>query len=1013
MTSEELHLYITNPENVGENRIAAHSDHFFYEREKDIALGEDMPLKQSLCGEWKFKYSKNIFERPERFCEEKYDLSKFDTIKVPGQIELSGYGVPQYTNVAYPWDGIEPVNAPGVSREDNPVGSYACDFKIGRNLKGKPLFISFQGVQTAFRLFINGRYVGYGEDSFTPTDFEITEFVHDGKNRIAVEVYKFSSATWLEDQDMWRMFGIFREVFLYAVPALHVEDMCIKALLDSSYDKGILDIKGCTRGAVSSAAFEMYDNEGEKVFEAPVSVEGKEFSLHMEGLVIKPWSAEAPNLYEARVLLKESSGKVSEIAVTKIGFRTFEIRDRVMLLNGKRIVFKGVDRHEFSAVGGHTVSYREMLWDIKTLKRNNINAVRTSHYPNQSTWYRLCDEYGIYMIDETNLETHGTWNYTDTEVNDSHIPGSRPEWKRAVMDRANNMLMRDRNHPAVLMWSLGNESFAGSNFKAMYDFFKASDDTRIVHYEGVFHCREFSDASDVESQMYTKPADIRNYLSANPEKPYINCEYMHAMGNSLGGMKLYTDLEDEFAMFQGGFIWDFVDQSLWQKKGNSTRLAYGGDFGDRPCDYCFSTDGIVFGNRKESPKCIEVKHLYSNVRMEVNTDSFTVENRNLFIDLSGYFFTIEILKNGQLIYEENRNDINVFPGEKKSFNFNYSEEPDEKADYVFRVRMREKEDTLWASAGYTVVTFEKVVWAKENPFIKKAGELPFKFVSRGVGNNGVSTGDTVALFEKGVRNIVGGMVSLKNKGIEYVTLPPKPAFFRASTDNDKGTKLGARSAYFHTLNKHALCEFVSFDEECGVANVLYNYHDPSDDSVVASIKYMVFADDRMRVSVKYFGKENRPVLPLFGYEMKLDKEFNNIEYFGKGPAENYRDRNNGVHTDIFRGTVDANLTPYLIPQECGNRTGVRYCKVTNSEGHGLVFSALDETFELGFLPYGTEELENAEHLDELPKRNYTWIRILAGQMGVGGDDSWGAFVHDEFLLDSSKDIEVNFEINFI
>lgn len=1013
MTSEELHLYLTNPENVGENRVPAHSDHFFYENERDVALKDEMPLKQSLCGEWKFKYSKNLYERPENFYEEKYDISKFDTILVPGHIELQGYGIPQYTNVAYPWDGTEALKAPNVSREDNPVGSYACDVKINKNLKGKPLFISFQGVQTAFRLFINGKYVGYGEDSFTPTEFEITDFVHDGKNRIAVEVYKHSSASWLEDQDMWRLFGIFREVYLYAIPALHVEDMCVKALLDSDYEKGVLYLDAKVRGRVAYASLEMYDMENKKVFEAPISNEYGKLSLHMEGLVIKPWSAEEPNLYELRVILKNAGGNISEIAVTRIGFRTFELKNKVMLLNGKRIIFKGVDRHEFSALNGRAVSKEEMLWDIKTFKKNNINAVRTSHYPNQSMWYRLCDEYGIYMIDETNLETHGTWGYGSKTLEGCEIPGSKPEWKKAVLDRANNMLMRDRNHAAVLIWSLGNESYGGTNFIEMHDFLKDSDDTRLVHYEGVFHCPEFKAASDIETQMYTKPQDVRKYLSENPEKPFINCEYMHAMGNSLGGMKLYTDLEDEFEMYQGGFIWDFLDQSLWQKKGDSYRLAYGGDFGDRPCNYCFSTDGIVFGNRKESPKCIEAKHLYSNVRVDVSEDSFTVENRNLFIDLSRYYFTVEILKNGNVVYEENRGDINVMPGEKRTYGYGYTEGREESSDYVIRVRMREKEATKWADEGYTVVTFEKTVFAKVNPFLKAPVEKTFRHVAMGRENNGVVTENMSAMFEKGNHSLIGGMVSLKNNGVEYVTLPPKPTFFRANTDNDKGFKFGPKTAYFDMLSRYSLCDFVSFEEKDGAYEALYNYHDPADDSVVASLKYTLNPDDRIFVSAKYYGKENRPMLPLFGFEMKLNKGLNNVEYFGKGPVENYRDRNNGVHTDIYKTTVDANLTPYLIPQEVGNRTGVRYAKVTDNEGHGLKFTALDDTFEFGFLPFSAYEMENAEHLDELPARNYTWIRILAGQMGVGGDDTWGAPVHEEFRLDSSKDLEVNFEISFI
>lgn len=1013
MTTEELHLLLQNPEKTGENLEPAHSSHFFYENIKDLELKEEMPLKQSLNGVWKFKWSKNLFERPVDFYKENFDISKFDDINVPGHIEMQGYGVPQYTNVAYPWDGTQTLDPPFISKEYAAVGSFVTDVKIGKNLKDKPLFISFQGVETAFRLFVNGEYVGYSEDSYTPADFDITRFIKNGKNRIAVEVYQRTSASWLEDQDMWRFFGIFREVFLYAKPVLHVEDLFVKATLDEAYDKGVLNVEAKTEGEVASASLELYDVSSKKVFEAPMEVSEGKLGLNMGGLVIKPWSAEEPNLYEVRISLFDKTGEVREIAVDRIGFRTFELKNKVMMINGRRIVFKGVDRHEFSALTGRNISREEMLWDVKTFKKNNINAVRTSHYPNQVQWLRLLDEYGIYVIAETNLECHGTW--CSREMTDRHyeVPGSKPEWTKSVLSRVEHMVMRDRNHPSILLWSLGNEAYGGENFVKMHDLAKSLDDTRLVHYEGIVHQREFEAASDVESKMYDKPQDIENYLKNDPKKPFICCEYMHAMGNSLGGMKLYTDLADKYEMYQGGFIWDFVDQAIWQEHGDNMRLAYGGDFGDRPCDYCFSTDGIVFANRQESPKIKDAKVLYSNVVLTASADEVTIENKNLFIDLSGYYFVYTISENGKVVFTKTWNDVQCAAGEAVRLAVEREDALDSSKDYVFYVKMCAKEATKWADKGFVVTFAESTRFAEKNPVLGPMEKKEFITVGDGLGNFGAKNDDFTFIFGKGWRAVKGGIVSMNFAGEEFVFLPPTPTYFRAYTDNDKGFHLSDKANFWQFLSMYQLSDITSWENKGDYIEGSFKYYDPKDNTVYSTVTYRAYPEGRVEVDVKYIGGENRPILPLFGWEMKIDKKYDNVEYFGKGPVENYRDRNNGVYTDVFKTTVEENLTPYLIPQEVGNRTGVRYAKFTDENGHGLLFAAKSDTFELGFLPYSAYEMENATHLDELPARNYTWIRILAAQMGVGGDDSWGAPVHEEFMLDASKDYELSFEIRYI
>jgi len=1008
MTTEELHLFLQNPQIVSENTLPPHSDHFFYTGEADIEKGEDMPLKQSLNGTWKFKYSRNLWERPEDFYLEDYDISSFDDIKVPGHIEMQGYDTKNYVNVSYPWDSLEKLVPPEISKVNAPVGSYALDFTVSDKLNKDSLFISFQGVEVAFRLFVNGKYVGYSEDSFTPSDFDISSFVHEGTNRMAVEVYKRTSASWLEDQDMWRFFGIFREVYLYSVPKAHVYDMFVKALLDDNNQFGILDIDATVKGNAAYAKAYLI-GEDRTYVELNLNKDGDKFSVCEDGLRIRPWSAEVPNLYDLRVVLYDDNDEAVEYAVLRVGFRTFRMdTDRkVMTINGKRIIFKGVDRHEFSAEGGRVVTREEMLWDIKTFKRNNINAVRTSHYPNSSLWYRLCDEYGIYVIDETNMETHMTWNVGEWVEKGMTVPGDNPEWTDAVLFRAGNMFNRDKNHASVLIWSLGNESFCGTNFEKMYDYFHSVDDTRLVHYEGEVWRPGFSHVSDMRSRMYDKPQQIRDYLSDNPPKPFISCEYMHAMGNSLGGMKLYTDLEDEFEMYQGGFIWDYLDQALWQEHYGKKRLAYGGDFGDRPCDYCFSTDGIVFADRTESPKTPEAKNLYANVRLTADAKGFSVENRNLFIDLSEYYFEYTITKNGEWIYTAARYDIETQPGETERVDIDHEIVISDDADYTFIVRMCQKHDTKWAEAGYMVAFGESVSFAKENPVLAGCDDKAVFYDSdcRLAGVGGMAERFS-ALFSRGE----GGPMSFKHDGREMVTRAPKPTYFRAYTDNDKGFRLGERAYNWHMLSLYQHGDLVKCEYGKDSITAVYDYKIPGMNDVVSTVTYVAYADSRVEVNIKYHGHEALDLIPLFGWEMKIEKDYDNVEYYGKGPVENYRDRNNGVYTGVFTTTVSDNLTPYLIPQESGNRTGVRYAKVTDADGHGYLFAAKSGTFELGFEPYSAYEIENALHQDELPERNYTWIRIMAGQMGVGGDDSWGAPVHEEFRLDAKHDMELTFEI---
>ena len=1013
MTDNELYSLLENPEFFEENLLEAHSDHFFYETLTDTLKGEKMPLKQSLNGEWRFKYSKNIQSRPVDFYLPGAELDGFKSITVPANIELEGYGIPQYVNDNYPWDGSEEL-APGeISRVDSPVGSYLRTFTLKEELEGKRIFISFQGVQSAFRLFINGNYVCYSEDSFTPAEAEITDLVKEGENVIAVEVYKCCSGTWLEDQDMWRMFGIFREVYLYAVPKAHLFDICAQTTFDYVGQKGKLDVLMEVWGNPARTVTELIDYNGNTIYSCEGTMLEKDGHLYaavsdtIPG--IYPWSGETPILYMLRVTLLDAFSTPVEYSTLMVGFRTFEMINNVMCLNGKRIVFRGVNRHEFDAFTGRAITDEDMVKDILHFKRNNINAVRTCHYPNQSKWYRLCDEYGIYMISETNLETHGTWEYSKSGKNHRPIPEGKPEWRENVLFRADNMLKTKRNHAAVLIWSLGNESFGGENFRYMYRYLKASDPTRLIHYEGVAHTPEYRDASDVETMMYAKAEHIRNYLSNNPDKPYILCEYMHAMGNSLGGMKFYTDLEDEFTMYQGGFIWDYIDQALYKKDG-SNALCYGGDFGDRPNDGAFSGDGIIFADRTDSPKVCEVKNLYAPVALEVNEKTIIVKNKNFFTNLSDKYLLFTVECEGRKIFERKFDTIMCEPGQTAVLETGLEAELDKAYDYVLKASLREKESTPWCEAGYEISFAEKIILADFNPIaVISETDKNYRFIADTRKIKGMDTGSAKLQFSV----FSPGPVSIKFDDREFLKDEPRPIFYRALTDNDKGTNFGKKTQFWRMFSLYMDNKLSFFGVENNVAKGVIDINSSLDPRMWVRMTYELFTDDSIRVNLSYHGLSDLPEIPLIGMEFKLIEELENVRYYGKGPWENYPDRNNGSSMGVYETTVNDNLTGYLRPQECGNRTGVRWIELTDKDGKGLLFATERGTMDVAVLPNSTAELENADHVSELPKRSATWLRLAVANTGVGGDDSWGAPVRDDFKPDPTKDYDFTFVIKKI
>ena len=628
--------WLDNPEIFRVNQLDAHSDHSYYVDYADMKK-KDNPLSQSLNGQWAFAFSKNAAGRPCDFYKEGFDDSGFDKIMVPGHIELAGYDKIRYINTMYPWEGKE-YHRGAYSLESrgaeagmfseanyNPVGSYLKHFDLKPTMMGKRIRICFEGVEEAMYLWLNGQFVGYAEDSFTPSEFDLTPYIREKDNVLAVQVHKMSTAAFLEDQDFFRFFGIFRNVTLKAVPDVHMEDVWFQPDLNYDNKHGCVTVRmkvSATMQVAVNALFVLRDREGNVVVENSTKLHGSNGNLtgeiYTETGVIKSWDNHHPYLYHATVELKNAeNGNLLEIIPYDIGFRRVEIIDKVIYLNGKRLVITGVNRHEWSPKTGRCIGLEEMHSDIACMLKNNINAVRTCHYPDQIPWYYLCDEAGIYVMAECNLESHGTFQKLGAVEPSCNVPGSIPQWKEAVMDRARTSFETFKNHTSILFWSLGNESYAGDDIEAMNVYFKNKKDGRLVHYESAYYNRAYEDTiSDIESRMYPKPQDVAAYLSDKPKKPYILCEFMHDMGNSMGGLGDYMKLIDEFDLYQGGFIWDFIDQAILVKDPVTGKevLRYGGDFEDRPADYEFSANGILFADRKEKPAMQEVRYYYGLYR---------------------------------------------------------------------------------------------------------------------------------------------------------------------------------------------------------------------------------------------------------------------------------------------------------------------------------------------------------------------------------------------------------------
>ena len=917
--------WLEDPRVFAVNRLDAHSDHTWHTPEGS--------LRQSLDGSWRFAYSPCPAARPADFWQADASLDGFGEIAVPGHIEMQGYGQIQYINTMYPWDGRHFLRPPQIPWDDTPVGSYVRTFTLDPALEGKRVCVSFQGVERAFYCWCNGHFVGYSEDSFTPADFDLTPFLQAGENRLCVEVYKNCSGSWLEDQDFFRFFGIFRPVYLYAKPALHIEDLWLRASLEPDNTTGVLaprlrlsaadgaSLEGCTLrctvaapgGAVLwDAPMPLREDGSGYVYGQPVRLPG-----------IRKWDHEDPALYTVTLTLRDAAGTLQETVPYQTGFRRFGLREGVMELNGERIVFNGVNRHEWNPASGRAIGPEDMHRAIETFRRNHINAVRTCHYPDQTLWYELCDCNGIYMIDEANLESHGSWQKMGAVEPSWNVPGSLPEWRDCVVDRARSMFERDKNHTAILIWSCGNESYAGEDILAMSEFFRQNDPGRLVHYEGVFHCRAFDRISDMESRMYAKPEEIRAYLESGPAKPFILCEYMHDMGNSLGGMESYIRLLDD-PQYQGGFVWDYMDQALWQQGPRGRRLGYGGDFGERPTDYAFSANGIVFADGTEKPAMQDLRYWYDTPAHRAAHDA-----RNA------------------------------------------------RAAAAFRL-----------------------------PALRAGGPLA---VIQGDVNLGVR-GDRFALQFSYTE---AGLSSLRlDGGPEWVWRAPRPALWRAPTENDRGCGFPVRSAAWMAADAYPQAagwqvEEASPQRVC----IRYTFTFPTVPGASADLTYTV-TGSALRVDAAYHGVPGAPELPVFGVRMSTLHPAARVCWTGLS-GETYPDRYKGAQ--FGRWSEQPHIPAYLVPQDCGVHMGTRTLTLEQQDAACRTTAALtlrmaEEPFAFSALPNTPQELENAAHRDELPCTGRTVLSVLGAVRGVGGIDSWGTDVEPACRLSGEADHRVSFLI---
>lgn len=1020
-----------NPAVVGINKLPARATSISFKSEENAKkVSKDNSERYfSLNGLWKFDWSKTIKESSPNFYEKGFDTSEWDEIKVPANWELEGYGIAIYTNSKYPF---VPVNPPYVPENDNPTGSYVKEFIVPAGWEDERVVLHFGGVSSAFYVWVNGEKVGYSEGSRLPAEFDITKYLSAGKNKLALKVFRWSDGSYLEDQDHWRLSGIHREVYLEATPHTYIQDYFVRTVLDSANQNATLEIRPKLVNETSqnlkgwNIEAQLYDENGKPVLEKPLSIDADEiinekyphsgtveFSLLKTDIKNpKKWSAEIPNLYTLVLSLKDKNNNLIESRSSKIGFRKVEIKEGQLWVNGKSILLYGVNRHEHNERTGKVVDEKTMLKDIELLKRFNFNAVRTSHYPNDSRWYELCDKYGIYVLDEANVETHGVGGKLTNDL----------AWHTAFMQRAVGMVERDKNHPSIIGWSLGNESGLGPNHAAMAGWIKEYDPTRFVHYEGAQNKNSNSpDPSfvDVESRMYNSIPEVVALANDDRDnRPVMWCEYAHSMGNSTGNLAEFWQAIRANKRMIGGFIWDWTDQGLIKKdKDGKEFWAYGGDFGDTINSENFNINGIISPDQTPQPAAWECKKVFQPMKVspiDLTKGIFQVKNRHNFVNLDLYQVVWKLEEDGTVLQKGKLDGLDVQAEDTKEFTIPYNlPKFNPGKSYYVTIGFELKQNTLWAPKEFTV-GWDQFEIPYENSYSNVVSENTSEELQIEKNENTLElkTGKIELRFNK----TTGFLSSYKINGKEILLSEMKPNFWRPLTDNDKrGTKVDLNQAIWKTAADNMELDDFKVNQDKKAIRIDAGYT-MKDMGSRYKMSYLINPDGILKVTCSYTpGSMELPELPRFGVQMKVSKDLENMEWFGRGPQENYSDRNTGAAFGDYIANVQKDFVYYVMPQESSNRTGVKWFSLLNNEKTGWYIRG-SQPLNFSAWPYSMQDIASAKHIDELPKRDFITLNLDYKQMGLGGDDSWSirARPHKEYRLPNqpySYSFEIMPEIN--